>query len=211
MTLEDMQSAKGAEIIVNELYDTELLGEGVLPTLRHALEVPSRLLLSPLFPSPPLPPLPPHSPRQRPNPQSLTVPDAIVVPAKADIIVRLLESHQLWTGHSPGGSTPSGADIFCPPTGRLLAGASPPQNPLAASKGQRTYPSESFFVDKLVSCGSAAWESESRVSAVVDFCDPPPHGTHKGEPVELRCVRDGFVHGAPCPPASSPSSSFPPF
>jgi protein arginine N-methyltransferase 7 len=34
----DLQAARRADIIVNELYDTELLGEGVLPTLRHALE-----------------------------------------------------------------------------------------------------------------------------------------------------------------------------
>ena len=32
------QATRRADIIVNELYDTELLGEGVLPTLRHALE-----------------------------------------------------------------------------------------------------------------------------------------------------------------------------
>jgi predicted RNA methylase len=34
----DMQASCRANIIVNELYDTELLGEGILPTLRHALD-----------------------------------------------------------------------------------------------------------------------------------------------------------------------------
>ena len=33
-----LQASRRVDIIVNELYDTELLGEGVLPTLRHALE-----------------------------------------------------------------------------------------------------------------------------------------------------------------------------
>lgn len=38
MQSSDMQASRRANIIVNELYDTELLGEGILPTLRHALE-----------------------------------------------------------------------------------------------------------------------------------------------------------------------------
>ena len=90
---------------------------------------------------------------------------------------------------------PGGADLFAPPTGRLLAGASPPRNPHAASKTQRTYTSESFFVDKLVESGAAAWQSGSKLATGIDFCDPPAHGTHNGEAVEIQCLRDGLVHG----------------
>ena len=38
MTQADMRGGERAHLLVNELYDTELLGEGVLPTLRHALQ-----------------------------------------------------------------------------------------------------------------------------------------------------------------------------
>eukprot|EP00961_Rhodomonas_salina_P220152 2976454-Rhodomonas_salina.1 len=34
----EMQNRQRADILVNELYDTELLGEGILPTLRHAID-----------------------------------------------------------------------------------------------------------------------------------------------------------------------------
>ena len=37
MSETDLRDARRAHVIVNELYDTELLGEGVIPTLRHAL------------------------------------------------------------------------------------------------------------------------------------------------------------------------------
>ena len=154
MTASDLQGARRADIIVNELYDTELLGEGVLPTLRHAL-------------------------------QHLATPECTVVPAAADVVAVLLESHTLAPGYAPANlRTHGGAAIFAG------SGSGSP----GSASWATTFVSESMFVDKLIEKGGGARLSDPLIVSTIDFCAPPMHGTHSGPLMTSVATRAGLVH-----------------
>ena len=152
----DLQASRRADIIVNELYDTELLGEGVLPTLRHALE-------------------------------HLASPTCVVVPAAADVVAVLLQSDALFTGYHPTGLTSQGGTKIFPQAQACVDATS-------SAIWATTYVSESVFLDKLVIKQSGVVLSDPLLVSTIDFCSPPPHGTHAGETLALTATSDGMVH-----------------
>jgi predicted RNA methylase len=120
MVATDLQAARRADIIVNELYDTELLGEGVLPTLRHALE-------------------------HLASPHCLVVPasaDVIAVLLNANALAPGYDPSQL--------CTQGGTKLFPASGGGAEQGACAAGDGSIVPAWTTTYVSESLFVDKLI-------------------------------------------------------------
>jgi protein arginine N-methyltransferase 7 len=75
-----------ADVIVMEIFDTELIGEGVLGTMRHAVQVRS-----------------PFSSTWDSR-QALARPDVVCVPAAGTVMVQLFHSEALWSTHAMDGA-----------------------------------------------------------------------------------------------------------
>jgi hypothetical protein len=112
--------------------------------------------------------------------QHLMRPNALVVPAKADIVTRLLESTTLWGGYNASTiTTVNGSSMF--PKANNNNNETKGRRDHVSSVGadcdvsvgadclcwHRTFPSESMFVDKVVqSEDDARWQSSPKVCGI---------------------------------------------